>query len=71
MEEIEATYPDDWVLLTDFESDPGPITRRARVVWHSLDPDECWAKADMIPPPATVGVSFVGEPFEDGVAPML
>jgi hypothetical protein len=71
IEEIEATYPDEWVLLTDIESDPGPVVRRARVVWHSTDRDECWAKADTIPPPATIGVFYMGEPFEDGVVPIL
>lgn len=71
LEEIEARYPDEWVLLTDFESDPGPIVRRARVVWHSTDRDECWAKADAIPPPATIGVFCTGEPFEDDLVPSL
>lgn len=71
IEEIEATYPDEWVLLTDIESGPGPVVRRARVVWHSADRDECWAKADMIPPPAAIGVFYTGEPFEDGVVPIL
>jgi hypothetical protein len=71
LEEIEAKYPDEWVLLTDFESDPGPITRRARVVWHSTDREECLAKADTVPPPAIIGVFYTGEPFEDGVVPIL
>jgi hypothetical protein len=71
IEEIKAKYSDEWVLLADIESDPGPILRRARVVWHSTDRDECWAKVDTIPPPRHIGVLFMGEPFEDGVYPML
>lgn len=71
LEEIEARYPDEWVLLTDFESDPGPVIRRARVVWHSTDREECWSRADAVPPPGAIGVFYTGEPFEDGVVPIL
>jgi hypothetical protein len=52
LEEIETRYDGEWVLLADIESDPGPVFRRGRVLWHGTDQDECWA---------TVGVLYVGD----------
>lgn len=45
MEEIEAIYDGEWVVLADLESDPGPIFRRGRVVWHGTDHHEAWARS--------------------------
>lgn len=51
LEEIEAAYDGEWVVLADVESDPGPIFRRGRVVWHGKDHEEAWEKAQEIDAP--------------------
>jgi hypothetical protein len=65
IEEIEARYPREWVLLTDVESDPGPVIRRGRVVWHGLDTDEAWKLAQELPVPRRLAVLFMGEIYAD------
>ncbi len=60
MEEIEKRFDGEWVLLADIESDPGPVVRRARVVWHGADQDEAWARAADVTSPS-IGVYFIGE----------
>lgn len=60
MEEIEALYDREWVLLAEIESDFGPIFRRARVVWHSKDEAECWARIDGSPRVLPIGVLWIG-----------
>jgi hypothetical protein len=60
LEEIETRYDGEWVLLADIESDPGPVFRRGRVLWHGTDQDECWAKASETTA-STVGVLYVGD----------
>ncbi len=64
MEEIEAEYDSQWVVLVDIESDPGPVLRRARVVWHGADHDEAWAKAAEVDS-RHIGVLYIGELWAD------
>ncbi|MGD9893310.1 MAG: hypothetical protein AB7R89_26800 [Dehalococcoidia bacterium] len=45
MEEIEATYDGEWVVLDQIESGPKREILRARVVWHGADHDEAWARS--------------------------
>lgn len=60
LDEIERRFNGEWVLLADIESDPGPVFRRGRVIWHSADQDECWAKAAELSA-SNVGVIYAGE----------
>jgi hypothetical protein len=60
LEEIERRFSGEWVLLADIESDPGPVFRRGRVIWHSADQDECWAKAAETTA-SGIGVLYVGD----------
>jgi hypothetical protein len=60
LEEIERRFNGEWVLLADIESDPGPVFRRGRVIWHSTDQDECWAKAAETTA-SNIGVLYIGE----------
>lgn len=72
MEEIEARYDGEWVVLTDVEADPGPVFRRARVYWHGADHDEAWERAGELPPPLNIAVLYMGEWIvEDGPIPVL
>lgn len=71
IEQMEAQYQGEWVLLADIESDPGPILRRAKVIWHSTDRDECWARADGLTS-ANIGVLYFGDwSTEEQPIPML
>jgi hypothetical protein len=72
IEQIEATYDGEWVVLTDVEADHGPVLRRARVYWHGPDHDEAWERAGDIPPPVKIAVLHMGEwAVEGGPIPVL
>ena len=72
MEEIEAAYDGEWVVLTDVESKPDSVIRRARVYWHGSNHDEAWEKAEEIPPPRDIGVLYLGDPWaKDAPVPVL
>ena len=72
MEEIESVYRDEWVVLTDVESDPDSVILRARVYWHGADHNRAWEIAERIPPPRDIGVMYMGDPWaDDAPAPML
>jgi hypothetical protein len=45
MEEIEAAYDGEWVVLDKIESGPKREILRARVVWHGADHAEAWARS--------------------------
>jgi hypothetical protein len=60
LRELETRYSGRWILLADIESDPGPVFRRGRVLWHSADQDECWAKAAELPA-SNIGVLYIGD----------
>jgi len=71
MEQIEATYKDEWVLLADIEEDPGPVIRRARVIWHGNSREEGWDRAESVES-RHIGVLFVGDLFPpDAPVPVL
>jgi hypothetical protein len=72
IEQIEATYDGEWVVLTDVEADHGPVLRRARVYWHGADHEEAWRRAAELAPPVNIAVLYVGEwSVEDGPIPVL
>ncbi len=45
MPEIEARYPDQWILIGDPETDEALHVLRGTVLWHSPDRDEVYDKA--------------------------
>jgi hypothetical protein len=55
VQEIEARYPSEWVLIEDPEVDQQLDVIRGRVVWHSRNRDEVDSKAIELRPksPAT------------------
>lgn len=69
MEEIKDRYRDKWVLLVDIKSDPGPVLRRARVVWHGHDRAEGWRRAKDVDL-GLFGVLYMGD-FDAYVEPIL
>ena len=64
MEEIEAKYDQEWVLLEDPEVTESEEIRSAKVVWHSKDEAEIWRKAGELRP-VRPEILFIGEPPED------
>jgi len=45
IEEINARFADEWVLLVDFETDEQDRLRRGRVACHSTDRDVMYRRA--------------------------
>lgn len=39
-EDMKASYPNQWLLVTDFELDPATSLRKGRVLAHSRDRGE-------------------------------
>jgi hypothetical protein len=66
MDEIEERHRGEWVVLTDVESDPGPVIKRARVHWHGTDRDEALERASELPLPLNAGILFMGEVWSEG-----
>jgi hypothetical protein len=50
LEEIEARFASEWVLVADPELTDALVVVRGRVVWHSRDRDEVYRKARELRP---------------------
>ena len=66
IEEIEARFPDEWILVIDPETGPDLKVRSGVVAAHSKDRDEVDRKALELRPRRSA-VWFNGEPSEDTV----
>jgi hypothetical protein len=66
MEEIEARFDSEWVLLEDPEYTEALEIKRGRVLWHSEDRDELYRKA-MELRPTHLAVLYTGD-IPDGTA---
>jgi hypothetical protein len=64
MEEIEARYTGEWVLLENPEIDTLQNVLRGRLLWHSPDRDEIDRK-DVELCPRDAAVLFIGDPPDD------
>jgi len=64
--EIDARYPDEWILVIDPETGPDLSVRSGIVAAHSKDHDEIYRVA-MALKPRRSAVWFNGEPPEDVV----
>ncbi len=51
MKEIEARFPEEWILIDQPETDQYSRVLRGRVVFHSPDRDAVYAKALELPTP--------------------
>ncbi len=45
VDQIEALFVSEWVLVGDPETDDALAVRRGKVLWHSRDRDEVYRKA--------------------------
>jgi hypothetical protein len=66
IEEIEASFPDEWILVIDPDTGPDLKVRSGVVAAHSRDRDEVDRKALELRPRRSA-VWFNGEPSEDAV----
>lgn len=61
MEELEARYTGEWVLLEDPETDGGQRVTRGKLLWHSPDIEDVERK-DLELKPHNAAVIYVGDP---------
>ncbi len=66
IDEIEARFAPDWVLIGDPQTDEVLKLRAGRVLFHSADQDEVCRKA-MEYPPGRYALHFLGTIPEDVV----
>jgi hypothetical protein len=45
MDEIQARYSPEWVLIAEPQTDEMQRLMAGKVIFHSADRDECWNKA--------------------------
>jgi hypothetical protein len=65
--EIEARYPNEWVLIIDPDTGPDLKVRSGVVAAHSKDRDEVDQKAlELRPRPRRTAILFLGEPVPPG-----
>jgi hypothetical protein len=64
IEEIEARYDGEWVLLVDRESTPLHEVKRGRLVCHSKEKDELHRVAMQLRP-KRAAILFIGHGPED------
>ena len=61
IEEIEARFKSEWILLEDPETDENLKVRRGKVLCHSKDRDEVYRKAMELRPKHSAFL-FTGKP---------
>ena len=64
LQEIEARYAPEWVLIGDPQTDEMQQLRGGRVLFHNSDPDEVCRKALEFPP-GRYALRFLGKLPED------
>lgn len=66
IDEIEARFPDEWILVIDPDTGPDLKVRSGVVAAHSKDRDEVYRTAIALKPKRSA-VWFNGEPPDDEV----
>jgi hypothetical protein len=64
IQEIESQFDDEWVLVTNPQTDETLEVQSGHVVCHSKDRDEVYRKAVELRPPS-FAVLYTGEPLPD------
>ena len=62
MEEIEARFPEEWILIDQPETDRYHRVLRGRVVCHGKDRDEVYRKALDLPIPRNIAFHCTKKP---------
>jgi hypothetical protein len=63
--EIEAHFPEEWILIDHPETDVHDEVVRGRVVFHSPDRDEVYRKALDVPAPRHIAFHCTKKPKPD------
>lgn len=66
LQEIEARFPREWVLIGDPETDESLEVLTGTVLWHSRDRDEVYRKCGELRP-AYAAFHYTGRLGEDGM----
>jgi hypothetical protein len=45
IDEMKERFPNEWILIGDPQTNPGPVLLGGAVLWHSPDRDEVYQKA--------------------------
>ena len=64
IQEIEAKFPSEWVLVENPETNAALQVKRGKVLWHSKDRDEVYRKARELQPKHSAFL-YTGEIPED------
>lgn len=56
LDQIKATYPDEWVLVQRVKLDRHGFMKTGRVAFHSTDRDAVYSRAMELPPPLSVAI---------------
>ena len=62
MAEIEAKYPNEWVLIERHQLDRHGLMKSGRVLFHSSDKDEVFQRGMQVPSPRSIAFLFMGGP---------
>jgi hypothetical protein len=63
--EIEAKYPNEWVLVNDVKKGRDGLAERGRVIAHDPNRDSVYSAAVAIPVPRDIAVFHTGPIPED------
>ena len=66
MAEIEAKYPNEWVLVDKLKKGRDGVAVGGMIVTHSPDRDAVYRAAERLPPPRDVALFYTG-PIPDDV----
>ena len=60
--QIEAQYPNEWVLIQRMKLDRQGMMKTGRVLFHSPEKDAVYDRAMQLTPPVSIAVLFMGWP---------
>lgn len=60
--EIEARYPNEWVLVERLTLDRHGFMQSGRVLFHSSDREAVYDRATELPPPVSIALRYTGTP---------
>ena len=67
MAEIEATYPNEWVLINNPKTTKYQVVLGGYVIYHGPDKLALYAVVDELPTPFNIAVKYIGPPLDEGV----
>jgi hypothetical protein len=62
LDQIKATYPNEWVLIDRHTEDKYGQMKTGRVLYHSPDKEAVFRRAMEVPSPRSIAFMFMGGP---------